>query len=409
MFTDLLWMSLVAVGAPLVVALVPSLRIPAVVLEIVGGIIIGPQLIGIATPDQHVRMMATIGLAFLLFLAGLEVDLDTQRSPVTSLAARGFVLSMALAIAAGYLMNLTGTNEDPLLLAIIFVATSLGVVVPVLKDTGEIESEFGQLVFIAGSMAEFGSIFLLSLFFSKDAKSPSSSLIVLVGFGLVVALSSFLVGRAWRGRWIARQMDRLEDTSSMLRVRAAVAILFLFAVLANHLGLEAILGTFVAGALVRVLDRGNAITGAHLRGRLEAIGFGFVVAYFFVATGMRLDVKALFADWSSAKELVLFFLALLFVRGVPALIYRRRFGSRRSYVAGLMQATSLTFIVVAADMGRQLHKIDAPTQAALIAAGLLSVLMFPALALLLSSPAARRVEPVQPVPAVAFERELEDE
>ena len=408
MFTDLLWMSLVAVGAPLVVALVPSLRIPAVVLEIVGGIIIGPQVIGIATPDQHVRMMATIGLAFLLFLAGLEVDLDTFRSPVASLAARAFVLSMALAIAAGYLMNLAGTNEDPLLLAIIFVATSLGVVVPVLKDTGELESEFGQLVFIAGSMAEFGSIFLLSLFFSKDAKSPMSSLIMLIGFGLVIALSSFLVGRAWRGRWIARQMDRLEDTSSMLRVRAAIAVLFLFAVLANHLGLEAILGTFVAGALIRVLDRGNGIMGTHLRGRLEAIGFGFVVAFFFVATGMRLDIKALFASWSSAKELVLFFGALLFVRGVPAVIYRRRFGSRRSYVAGLMQATSLTFIVVAADLGRQLHKIDAPTQAALIAAGLLTVLLFPALALLLSSPAERPAGPVQPMPALAFERELDE-
>ncbi|MBV9411956.1 MAG: cation:proton antiporter, partial [Acidimicrobiia bacterium] len=246
-------MSLVAVGAPLVVALVPSLRIPAVVLEIVGGIIIGPQVIGIATPDVHVRMMATIGLAFLLFLAGLEVDIDRLRSPVASLAAWAFVLSMGLAIIAGYVMNLLGTNEDPLLLAIIFVATSLGVVAPVLRDTGEIESEFGQLVFIAGSMAEFGSILLLSLFFSKDSKSPASALVVLIGFGLVILLSSVLVGRVWRGHWIARQMERLEDTSSMLRVRAAIAILFLFAVLANHLALEAILGTFVAGALVRVL------------------------------------------------------------------------------------------------------------------------------------------------------------
>jgi Kef-type K+ transport system membrane component KefB len=402
-FTDILWMSLVAVGAPLVVALVPSLRIPAIVLEIVGGIIIGPQVFGIATPDIHVRMLSTIGLAFLLFLAGLEVNLDTLRSPVAGLALRAFVVSMALAVAAGYLMNLAGTDEDPLLLAIIFVATSLGVVVPVLKDTGEIESEFGQLVFIAGSFAEFGSIFLLSLFFSKESSSSGSSVLVLVGFGVLIAASSFAVGRAWRGHWVARQMDRLENSSSMLRVRAAIAILFLFAALANHLALEAILGTFVAGALVRVLDRGNLIVGEHLRDRLEAIGFGFVVPFFFVATGMRLDVDALFSGWSTAKELLLFFAALLFVRGVPALLYRPRFGTRRSYVAGLMQATSLTFIVVAADLGRKLHKIDSASEAALIAAGLLSVLLFPAIALVLSTPQERELEAI----AVPLEPELE--
>ena len=405
MFTDILWMSLVAVGAPLVVALVPSLRVPAVVLEIVGGIIIGPEVFNIATPDTHVRMLATIGLAFLLFLAGLEVNLESLRSPVASLALRAFVVSVALAAIAGYLMNLAGSDEDPLLLAVIFVATSLGVVVPVLKDTGEIESEFGQLIFIAGSLAEFGSIFLLSLFFSKDSSSPGSAVVVLVGFGVLIAAGSFAVGRAWRGHWIAAQMERLENTSSMLRVRAAIAILFLFAVLANHLALEAILGTFVAGALVRVLDRGNVMVGEHLRDRLDAIGFGFVVPFFFVATGMRLDVDALFSSWSTAKELVLFFVALLFVRGLPALLYRPRFGTRRSYVAGLMQATSLTFIVVAADLGRQLHKIDAASEAALIAAGLFSVLLFPALALVLSTRQERELEAV----AVPLERQLEQD
>jgi Kef-type K+ transport system membrane component KefB len=200
-------------------------------------------------------------------------------------------------------------------------------------------------------------------------------------------------------------MERLENTSSMLRVRAAIAILFSFAVLANHLALEAILGTFVAGALVRVLDRGNVMVSERLRDRLDAIGFGFVVPFFFVATGMRLDVGALFSGWSTAKELVLFFVALLFVRGLPAVLYRPRFGTRRSYVAGLMQATSLTFIVVAADLGRQPHKIDAASEAALIAAGLLSVLLFPALALVLSTRQERELDALD----IPLERELEAE
>jgi Kef-type K+ transport system membrane component KefB len=272
----------------------------------------------------------------------------------------------------------------------------------VLKDTGEIESEFGQLVFIAGSIAEFGSILLLSLFFSKESKNPAASIILVAGFVFVIAAGSFMVGRAWRTRWLAREMHRLDESSSQLRVRAAVAIMFAFVALANHLGLETILGSFLAGALVRVIDRGDIVASEHLRTKLEAIGFGFVVPFFFVTTGLTLDLKALFSSWTAGKEILEFFLGLLAVRGIPALLYRARFGARRAYVAGLMQATSLTFIVVAAHLGAQLGKIDPPTEAALIMAGLLSVLLFPSLALVLSGGR----EATMPTPE--FEEELEE-
>ena len=171
MFTELLDISLVAFVAPLLVAFAPRLRLPPVVVEIVGGIVIGPQVLNFVRPDVHVRLLAQIGLAFLLFLAGLEVNLDRLRGPLSALAGRAFVASLGLALAAGYVARLLGGDEDPLLIGVILVATSLGVLVPVLKDAGELESEFGQLVFISGSMAEFGSIVLLSLLFSKDASN----------------------------------------------------------------------------------------------------------------------------------------------------------------------------------------------------------------------------------------------
>jgi Kef-type K+ transport system membrane component KefB len=400
-FTELLWISIVAFAAPLVVTLAPRLRVPAIVLEIVGGIIIGPQVLNVVRPDVHVDLMSSIGLAFLLFLAGLEVDLDRLRGPLASLVVRAFIVSMGLAVVAAYLCSLLGTDEDPLLLAIIFVATSLGVIAPVLKDTGQLRTEFGQLIFIAGSLGEFAPILLLSLFFSKESSSPGVSLLLLVGFGLLIAAGSFLMGRAWHSRWLARQMVRLDETSSQLRVRGAVAIMLAFVAMASRLGLEAILGSFIAGALVRVLDRSDAVVSAELRLKLEAIGFGFVVPFFFVTTGIKLDINALFGSWSAAKEIVMFFVALLVVRGLPAVLYRPRFGARRSYVAGLMQATSLTFVVVAAHVGHQLGKIDAATEAALIAAGLLSVLVFPALALVLSP------EPEGPVPTPEYGESLE--
>jgi Kef-type K+ transport system membrane component KefB len=400
MFTELLYISLVAFGAPLVVELAPALRVPAVVLEIVGGIVIGPQLLDVVRPDVHVMLMSSIGLAFLLFLAGLEVDLDRVRGPLAGLAGRAFIVSMALALIAGYILNVLGTDEDPLLLAIIFVATSLGVLVPVLKDAGEIDSEFGQLVFISGSIAEFASILLLSLFFSKDSSSPEVSFLLVCGFAVLIVAGSLMVGRAWHSAWLAREMKRLEETSSQLRVRAAVAVMFAFVAMADKLGLEAILGSFVAGALVRVLDKSDVVASAQLRTKLEAIGFGFVVPFFFVTTGMTLDVKTLFSSWTAGKEIVLFLAALLLVRGLPALLYRARFGARRSYVAGLMQATSLTFIVVAAHVGAELHKIDRATEAALVTAGLLSVLLFPAIALLLFGKSEASI------PTLEFEGEL---
>src|SRR5207302_11350086 len=129
----------------------------------------------------------------------------------------------------------------------------------------------------------------------------------------------------------------------------------------------------------RVVDTGAAIAREHLRSKLEAIGFGFVVPFFFVTTGITLNMKALFSSWTTGREIVEFVAALLVVRGLPAVVYQARFGARRAYVAGLMQATSLTFIVVAAHLGAQLHKIDATSEAALITAGLVSVLVFPAI------------------------------
>ncbi|MBV8159999.1 MAG: cation:proton antiporter [Acidimicrobiia bacterium] len=400
MFTELLDISIVALAAPLVVRLAPRLRIPAIAIEIIGGIILGPQVLGFVKADVHVQLMAQIGLAFLLFLAGLEVDLDRLRGPLTALAAEAFALSVGLAVVAGYAFRGLGGDEDPLFVAVILVATSLGVLVPVLKDTGEIDTEFGQLVFIAGSMAEFGSILLLSLFFSKNASSPASGALLLAGFGVVIALGSLFVGRAWHTRWLRREMERLDETSSPLRLRAAIVVMFAFVAMANHLGLEAILGSFVAGALIRVVDRDDVIASAHVRAKLEAIGFGFVVPFFFVATGLTLNMRALFSSWSAAREIVEFLVALLVVRGVPAALYRHRFGARRAYVAGLMQATSLTFVVVATELGAQLHKIDELTKAAFITGGLISVVVFPALALVLFGRQA------QPVAVPELEQEL---
>ena len=389
-FTGLLIVAVVAFAAPLVLALTPARRLPAIVLEIVAGIVLGPSVLGWVKIDLPISILSVLGLAFLLFLAGLEVELERLRGRLLMYVGLAFLLSFGLALLAGYGLYVAGQVLSPLLIAIILVATGLGVVIPVLKDAGESNSDFGQLVIAGAMFAEFGSIILLSLFFSREATGTATKLVLLGGFVLLAAGFAFVVLRLERSTRIAAVLLRLQDTTAQIRVRGAFMLLVAFVALASVLGLETILGAFVAGVILRLVDRDRMMTHPEFRQKLEAIGFGVFIPVFFVASGIQFDLAALFSSPATILRVPIFLVALLLVRGVPALLYRPLVGSRRSVVAGLLQATSLTFIVAATQIGLQLGLITKATGAALIGAGLLSVLIFPLLALTL----LRRGEPI---------------
>jgi Kef-type K+ transport system membrane component KefB len=381
----------VAFAAPLVLGLAPKLRVPAVVLEIGLGIAIGPSGLGWVSADLPVQLLALIGLSFLLFLAGLEVDVERLRGRPLAVAGGGFAISFALALAAGAALSALGLADSPLLIAVIVSATGLGVIVPVLKDAGEIGTPFGQLVIASSSVADFGAVILLTLLFSKEASGPGGKLVLLIGFAALAAVVGVAIARAGRRMRIANVLERLQDTTAQIRVRGAVLLLVAFVALAERFGLEAILGAFLAGAIVSTVDRDLMMTHEHFRLKLEAIGFGLFVPVFFVASGLRFDLAALFSGLSTVLLVPVFVAVLLIVRGVPALLYRREFGTRRLVAAALFQATSLSFIVAAVQIGMDLGMLDAATGAALLAAGLVSVMVFPAAGLgLLRRDAATR-------------------
>ncbi len=295
-FSGLLLVAVVAFGAPLLLGLSPARRLPSVVLEIVGGILIGPSVLGWVRADVPIQILALLGLAFLLFLAGLEVELERLKGRLLIFVSGGFLLSFGLALLIGFALFLTGQVISPLYIAIVLVATALGILVPVLKDSGESDSSFGQLVIAGAMFAEFGSIILLSLFFSREATSTTTKLVLLAGFILLAAALAFVILRLERVTLFERVLQRLQDTTAQIRIRGAF---------------------------------------------------------------------------------------MLLVRGLPALLYRPLIGTRRSLIAGLLQATSLSFIVAASQIGLDLHLITKASGAALVAAGLLSVLIFPILALTL--------------------------
>jgi Kef-type K+ transport system membrane component KefB len=383
-FDGLVIVAASGLAAPLALGLFPRIRLPAIVLEIVLGIVIGPQVLSWVSIDTPIQVMSLLGLAFLLLLAGLEVDYERFRGRLLRLTALGYAISFGLALLIGLGLHASGFVKSPLLVGIALSATSLGIVIPVLKDAGQVGTPFGEIVVAGASIAEIATIVLLSLFFSEEASGIGAKLVLLGLFALFVIAVGLAVLGAEQSMRISATLLRLQDTTAEIRIRGSFLLLALFAVLAERLGLEAILGAFLAGAIVKLVDRDQMMTHPQFRQKLEAVGYGVFVPVFFVATGVRFDLNALFANATNLARVPIFLTALLVARGLPALVYRSLPASRRqTLAAALLQATSLSFLVVAGQIGVELDLLRPPVYAALVAAGLLSVLFFPLTALTL--------------------------
>jgi Kef-type K+ transport system membrane component KefB len=347
-----------------------------------------------------VQVLSLIGLAFLLFSVGLELDLQALRGTTLRLAAVGYAISLVLGTGTGLLVATAGWVSSPLLVAIALSSTSLGLVVPVLKDSGHTESTTARLAIAAATLADVAAILLLTLLFSEEASSLGARIVLLTTFVGVVAAAAGAVLVTERWGSLARVVRRLQDTTAEIRVRGAVVVLIGFVVLAQRFGLEAILGALLAGVVVNVVDRDTS-SHPNFRLKLDAIGLGFLIPVFFVASGIQLDVAGLVADPGALVRMPVFLVALLLVRGVPALLYRRYLSGREVMAAALLQATSLPFLVTASMIGTQLGVISPVNAAALVGAGLASVLIFPTAAIALLrepvAPSATRLPPTRRV------------
>lgn len=403
-FANLLVVTLVAVAAPFLAFAVRRLRVPSVVIEIVAGIVIGPSVLGWVELDVPVEVLSVVGLAFLLFLAGAEIDLARLEARFLRLALAGFVATLVLGTGAGLAFAAVDWVGSPFFLAVALAATSLGLVVPVLKDAGRAESAGGQLTIAGATIADFGAVILLSLFFSESEGTAASKAVTLVAFTAAVLAVAAGLSRAGRSMRLDAALVRLQDTTAEIRVRIAVALLVGLVALAVDVGLEAILGAFVAGAVLNLVDR-DTMSHPNFRPKLDAMGYGFLIPVFFVSSGLRFDLDALTDGPAAAARVPLFLLALLVVRGVPAALYTRRLGAREAVVAGLLQATSLPFIVTATAIGTEVGAIAPVTAAALVAAGLLSVVLFPPLALAVAA-GGRGPEAVPPTPPLLDTRPM---
>jgi Kef-type K+ transport system membrane component KefB len=396
-FNSVLIIAGISVFVPVVLGLLPRLPLPGAVLEVIVGIVVGPSVLGWARIDPPVQVLSTLGLGMLLFLAGLEIDVEGLRGPLSRLAGLAFALSAGIGLLGGIAFWLAGQASQPILLAIILMSTSAGLLLPLLKDAGEAGTGFGQLIMTAAALAEIVPIMLLSLLFSASARTPGAQLVSLAIFLALLILIGLAVSGVRRLPRLDRLLDYLEERSGQLRVRAALTLALACGVLAYRFGFAAILGAFAAGLLVRIVEVSGREPNRVFLVKLEGIGFGFLVPVFFISTGVAFQLKGLLAHPAALVLVPLLLFALLVVRGAPALLYVRAVGRRRAAAGGLLQATTLTFVIVATRIGAEEGKLTPATSAALIAAGLLSAALFPAASSRLLAP-GRRGERPAPAP-----------
>jgi Kef-type K+ transport system membrane component KefB len=369
------FLTVVAVGAIAALAaglIGPRLTIPVVVLEIVLGILVGPELLGLAEPDDFLDFFSSLGLGMLFFFAGYEIDFERIRGNPLKLAALGWLLSLVLAYSLGGLLSLTGLILSLLFTGSALATTAIGTLIPILSDAGELRTRFGTYLLAAGAMGEFGPILLITFVFSTQSAIDNAA--ILLAF-IVVAVIAAVVGVRGVGRHWAL-FERTLETSGQLAVRVAVVAIFALASLASSLGLDLLLGGFVAGVIVRIALKGHEV--AIFESKLTAVGYGFFIPFFFVVSGIKFDLSALTENPVRLLELPLFLALFFVVRGAPALLLYRTALERRARLAlAFFSSTALPLVVAITTIAIDEGHMRSSTAASLVGAAILSTLIFP--------------------------------
>jgi Kef-type K+ transport system membrane component KefB len=350
--------------------------LPVVVLELLLGIAIGPDALDLADPDPFVTFFANLGLGMLFFFAGYEIDFERIRGQPLRLATVGWIISLALAYALGGLLAAAGIVLSLLFTGSAMATTAIGTLIPILDDAGELKTRFGTYLLGAGAVGEFGPILLITILFSTK-NAVSSALILIAFIALAVAAAVFAIRGVGRG-WDA--FERTMETSSQLPIRFAVVLVFALAALASSLGLDLLLGGFVAGIIARLALRGREVEV--LESKLNAVGYGFLIPFFFVASGMQFNLAAIIDDPSRLFELPMFAVAFLVIRGTPALLlYRRVLDLRDRAALAMFSATELPLVVAITTIAVGRGEMRETTAASLVGAAVLSTAIYPLIGL----------------------------
>jgi len=375
--SELLLIAFVAMLAPLVTELPSGVRLPVVVLEIVLGIIIGPHLLDLARPEGMTETLGQLGLAFLLFTVGLEIDFDKIRGKPLSLAIGGWFLSLLVAmVCMSFFSEIGLIQTPPVLAAVALSTTALGILAPILRDRGELDSAFGTYLVAAAAAGEFGPLIVISLLLIPAHDTVLHGLFI-VTFTVIAFVAANLALNARTSR-IIEIMRRTMQSSGQLPVRICILFQILFVALASKFGLNIVMGAFTAGMVAGLVIKGKE--GEALRQKLDAIGYGFLIPIFFIVAGMRFDVSALWSAPLAPLQVALLSGLLVLVRGVSLVLYKNELAPEEKLPFAFYSATGLPLIVIISEIGISSGHMPPDRAAILVSAGMLSVLLFPVLA-----------------------------
>jgi Kef-type K+ transport system membrane component KefB len=370
----LLVAALIAALTPVVVALLPGPRIPQVVVLLAGGVLVGPEVLGWADRPA-IDLLANVGLGFLFLLAGYELDLQLFRERPGRLAIAAWLVTVALAVATVGALAAAGFVRAFVPVALGLTTTALGTLLPILHDNDMLGGRFGRYMLAAGAVGELFPIFAIALFLGASNKFVALASLVAVG---VLAVVLTFAPRLVRGNRLERILREGEGATAQTSVRWTVVLLLLLLVIAQEFGLDVVLGAFLAGIVLRRWAPGDVHA---LEGKLDAIGYGFFIPLFFVASGMAMDIRSIA---EAPARLAVFFVLLLVVRGVPALVlYRRDLPAAQRVQMMFLTATALPLLVALAEIGLRNGTMLPENAAALVGAGALSVLVFPMVAIMI--------------------------
>jgi Kef-type K+ transport system membrane component KefB len=371
---DLVAVTLVAALAPLVVAVLPGPRIPQVVVFLLGGVLIGPHVLGFAE-SSSIQLLANIGLGFLFLLAGYELDPRLLRQEPGRLAIGGWLISAAIAVGVAAALTGAGYVRDYVPVGLALTTTALGTLLPILRDNGMLVGQFGRHVFAAGAAGELFPILIIAVFLTQRGSFVALASVALVG---ALALALTIVPWLAKSTAVQRIVTEGQEATGQVTLRWSMVLLFALLAVASRFGLDVVLGAVLAGMVLRGWTRHLSMDTASLEHKFDAVGYGLFIPIFFVSSGMSFDLKAISED---PLRLLAFFGLLLVVRGLPSLlIYRHALAPVQRLEMTFITATSLPLMIALAEVGQQDGVMLPATAASLIGAGVLSVLVFPLIA-----------------------------
>jgi Kef-type K+ transport system membrane component KefB len=375
---SLLVVTLVAALTPMIVAAIPGPGIPQVVILILAGILIGPHGLGVAD-TTGIQLLSNVGLGFLFLLAGYELDPRLLRAHAGRLAIIGWVISAVIAVGTVAILGSLGFLRAFVPIGLALTTTALGTLLPILHDHHMLSGDFGRYVLAAGAVGELFPIVAISLFLTERGEFVAVASILAVGvIAILLTLVPRIIGPA-RVRAVIRQGRR---ATSQTTLRWSIVLLLLLLVAAQRFGLDVVLGALLAGMVLRSWTHGIDIDVTPLEGKLDAVGYGFFIPVFFVASGMALDVQSIAQN---PLRLLVFFALLLVVRGLPSLlVYRRALPLRQRAEMTFITATTMPLLIALAAIGLSTGVMIPANAAALVGAGVLSVLVYPLIAIALA-------------------------